>query len=237
MAQLVQDCPRCDTKLTTFDVLADKHTGIEHRWQNWYEVFCVCRHCGTGTIFVVANRGIPERDQLDKHGGPAKYPTSISDLVRVESYVSTKDEAGVTAPEHLPPAIKAAFEEGATCHAVKCPNAAGTMFRLCVDLATQPLLPKEDEDGLSYKTRRDLGLRLPWLFDHKKLPEDLRELSSCIHQDGNDGAHKGTLTEEETEDLLDFATALLERMFTEPERLKAAKLRRDERRKPKDAAA
>jgi hypothetical protein len=53
------------------------------------------------------------------------------------------------------------------------------------------------------KQRRDLGLRLPWLFDNGLLPADLRELAHCIKEEGNDGAHAGTLAKEDAEDLLD----------------------------------
>lgn len=103
---------------------------------------------------------------------------------------------------------------------------------MCVDIASRSLLPEGDENGLNAKIRRSLGLRLDWLFKHGKLPAALAELSTCIKDDGNDGAHAGTLTKEDAEDLLDFTQALLERMYTEPERLRLAKARRDERRKP-----
>jgi hypothetical protein len=95
------------------------------------------------------------------------------------------------------------------------------------------MLPEGEVPDLPKKVRRDLGLRLPWLFDNNKLPADLRELSSAIREDGNDGAHQGTLTKVEAEDLLDFTTALLERIFTEPMRLQIAKERREKRRNPK----
>jgi len=144
--------------------------------------------------------------------------------------VSQKDEAGVPPPEHVPLEIAAVFSEGATCLAVRCFNAAGTMFRLCIDLATRPLLPEGDGGGLNARVRRDLGLRLPWLFEHGLLPGELRELSTCIREDGNDGAHQGTLRKEDTADLLNFTTSLLERLYTEPERLRLAKERRDKRR-------
>jgi hypothetical protein len=96
------------------------------------------------------------------------------------------------------------------------------------------MLPQEETPGLNNRTRRDLGLRLPWLFEHGRLPFELRELSSCIREDGNDGTHQGTLTMQEAEDLLDFTTALLERLFTEPRRLEIAKERREKRRVPKE---
>jgi hypothetical protein len=59
----------------------------------------------------------------------------------------------------------------------------------------------------------------------------LRELASCVREDGNDGAHAGTLSKEDAEDLLDFTCALLERLITEPKRLELAEARRNERRK------
>ena len=116
--------------------------------------------------------------------------------------------------------------------AVKCFNAAATMFRLCIDLATRARLPAADENGLTPHIRRTLGLRLKWLFDHGRLDVGLQELSACIKEDGNDGAHQGTLGEKDAEDIQDFTTALLERLFTEPQRLILAKQRRDDRRTP-----
>ena len=106
------------------------------------------------------------------------------------------------------------------------------MFRLCVDRATKDLLPTTAEPGLNANVRGKLAFRLTWLFDNGKLPEGLRELSTSIREDGNDGAHDGahdgTLTAHDAADLLDFTTALLERLYTEPEKLKLAKARRDQ---------
>ena len=80
------------------------------------------------------------------------------------------------------------------------------------------------------KVKRSLGLRLQWLFEKGLLPVALQELSEAIKEDGNDGAHEGTLTKAEAEDLQDFTVALLERLYTEPERLRLARERRDARR-------
>ena len=114
---------------------------------------------------------------------------------------------------------------------VGCYNAAGTMFRLCVDFATNELLPDMGlPGGPNSKQRRELGHRLQWLFDNGLLPEQLHGLASCVKEDGNDGAHRGSLTKEDAEDLIDFATALLERLYTEPKRLQLAEQRRTARR-------
>ncbi len=104
------------------------------------------------------------------------------------------------------------------------------MFRKCLDLATRPLLPEGEITGLNSRVRRDLGLRLPWLFENGKLPPDLKTLAECIREDGNDAAHSGALTKDDALDLMEFAEAVLERLFTEPEKLRQAEIRRVARR-------
>jgi hypothetical protein len=233
MAEILTDCPRCGAGKATFDVLGSnslpKKPGSD--WQERYEAFSACRHCFRSTVFLLtlkeySAKGIFVNDGLTKHGG------SLNHLFDVNGYLSLKDEVGVAPPEHLSPELDAAFREGASCLAIKCFNAAGTMFRLCVDFATQDLLPPEGENGgPNAKQRRDLGLRLQWLFEARKLPEELHELAQCIKEDGNDGAHRGTLTEADAGDLLDFTIHLLERRYTLPKRIELASVRRGERKR------
>ncbi|MDB5934122.1 MAG: hypothetical protein JWQ01_1466 [Massilia sp.] len=230
MSQLVEDCPRCNAKRIAFEVLAYTYVRQNYGWQNEYELFCVCGHCNLSTIFVIAMKEEATERALKNSGGLAGFQGGINKLVHSKGYISVKDRAAMPAPEHLPANILAAFNEGAKCMAIGCFNAAGTMFRLCVDMTTKDKLPEGEPAGLNHRTRRDLGLRLPWLIDNGYLPEDLRDLSHCIKEDGNDGAHQGTLSEADALDLLDFTEALLKRVYTEPERLRLAKERREQRR-------
>ncbi|MDO9273399.1 MAG: DUF4145 domain-containing protein [Rugosibacter sp.] len=229
MAELVANCPRCASRHITFDITAAKVYRIDYDWQNWYEAFGICRNCGRTTIFILSESRAGDYAYVHKTG-LVKIEKSLNNFVDIKGHISLKDSASVSPPEFLPKEIDAVFREGATCLAVGCYNAAGTMFRLCVDLATRSMLPSEEVAGLSAKIRRDLGLRLPWLFETGRLPDFLRDLSSCIKEDGNDGAHAGTLTEADADDLLDFTSVLLERIYTEPEMLRLAKERRDARR-------
>lgn len=231
MAELVANCPRCGSKKITFDVTQEHFIRRRFDWQHWYETFCICRHCKRSTTFVLSQNVNSDQDIVHKNG-LLKLTGAINRYMDIESFISLKDAAEIEPPEHLPEEITAAFTEGAKCLAISCHNAAATMFRLCVDIATRQMLPEADEQGLNAKIRRNLGLRLPWLFDTGRLPEALRDLSSCVKENGNDGAHEGTLSKEDADDLLDFTTALLERMYTEPERLRLAKVRRDARRNP-----
>ena len=232
MSELVVNCPRCRANRMTFDLVSEHFISMLYGWQRRYEAFCICRECSRPTIFLLHQKEARAEDILRKTG-LSELPMSVNRVMDVISYVSLKDMASAAPPKHLPDELDAAFREAATCVAVQCPNAAGTMFRLCIDLATRSLLPKEQAPGLNARVRRDLGLRLPWLFDNGRLSEDLRDLSTSIQQDGNDGAHAGTLKMEDAEDLRDFAIALLERMYTEPEKLRLAMERRARRRAPK----
>lgn len=229
MSELVADCPRCGSHQITFDLKEENLTDTKYGWQQIYEAFCVCRRCKKATIFVLSQNGQGAKELVQRNG-LSKQTVAINRLMNIEGIVSKKDDASVAPPENLPANIEAAFREAATCQAVACYNAAATMYRLCVDLATKELLPKAEVPNLNSKTRRDLGLRLPWLFGNNILPDALHELSSCIKEDGNDGAHAGTLTKMEAEDLLDFTSALLTRLYTEPEQLRLATLRRATRR-------
>lgn len=229
MPQLVVDCPRCDAKRMSFNVLSAVVVGQNYNWQHIWEAFCVCRHCHRGTIFVLVQQQI-DQAMLEPVKKLLNIDGAVNDFARPDRFVNISDNAAIEAPEFLPEDVLAAFNEGAKCMAVGCYNAAGTMFRLCIDHTSRDKLPAGNDNGLNHKVRRDLGLRLPWLFDNGLLPEDLRELSSSVREDGNDGAHQGTLTKHDALDLLDFSTALVTRIYTEPERVRLAKERRDARR-------
>lgn len=215
----------------TFDLLAAQVVATEYGWQQIYEAFGVCRRCKRTTVHVLADS--PNKDYNHLHRvGLFGLQEAVNNYVTLHGFISLKDRATVASPDHVPDDIAEVFAEGATCLAVGCYNAAGTMFRLCVDLATKALLPTEEVEGLGGRTRRDLGLRLPWLFANGKLPPTLAELSTCVREDGNDAAHAGNLQKEDAEDLLDFTTALLERLYTEPAQLRLAGERRLSRRRP-----
>jgi hypothetical protein len=232
MAILITDCPRCPANHVTFDVLSSKQVDVRYGWQRWFETFCICRHCHSSTVFVLS-ASTRAHIEFFNNKKPEQVNGSLNDYMEIEGFISIKDRIRFAPPDHIPPEIAAAFNEGATCISVECWNAAGTMFRLCVDLATKPMLPPDGTPGIKRRDRRDLGLRLPWLFKNGRLDPGIEPLSTCIREDGNDGAHMGALNKEDAEDLHDFTTALLERIYTEPERLKLAERRRDARRQPK----
>ncbi|MDX2204986.1 MAG: DUF4145 domain-containing protein [Hyphomicrobiaceae bacterium] len=224
----------------TFDVKGHIFVKQEYGWKNWYETFCVCRRCERTTIFVLTQSLAGHQQYYILSDAISKNPdmllsvdNSLNKLFDVDRYISLRDESVLTAPDHLPSELEKVFREGAGCYSIGAYNAAATMFRLCLDLASRPLLPDPAAQGVSqpnHRERRDLGLRLPWLFKHGLIPRDLEDLASCVREEGNDGAHVGNLSKHELDDLVDFVTSFLERLVTEPKKLELAKQRRTARR-------
>lgn len=228
MTTVVADCPRCGANATTFDVHTSIQSGSRYGWQRLFEHHCICRHCHRSSLLIGEQRD-PRRDVSAED---LPRVNSLNDIIDITGYISLKNENSETAPDNCPADIAAAFNEGAACFSINCFNAAAAMFRLCLDLSTRPLLPEGDVEGLTRKVRRDLGLRLPWLFQNHRLPNDLEPLSHCIREDGNDGAHAGLIGKDDAADALDFTREFLRRLYTEPGRIAAAAARRDARRNP-----
>lgn len=225
---LAGDCPRCAHRAVTFAVFASKIVDVDLLL---HEAFCVCRHCfmPSTALLQATSYSVAEIEALGD--------VYINRTYEFQRWVFTPPNVR-SCPDHVPLEIQRIFMEGATCSAVGCWDAAGTMFRKVLDNVTRPLvplgaesLPKEDPGAISRQQYRNLGLRLPWLFDRGLLPAALRELSTCVQQDGNDAAHAlAGITEDEATDLADFTTLILEALYTVPGRIEENKRRREERR-------
>ena len=136
MAEIVANCPRCHAQKITFDITQAHITGVEYGWQQWYEAFCICRHCRRATIFVLSE-SVDGNYKLVHEKGLLSFAGAVNRYVDIERFISLKDTAATEPPEHLPENVERIFREGATCLAVNCNNAAGTMFRLCIDILSQ----------------------------------------------------------------------------------------------------
>ena len=139
MTELVDDCPRCGAQKMTFDVKEDT---LVHFLEDflYYEAFCVCRDCRKATVFELKS-AVPAR-----RGYTHPRPTEGGSY-EAQGYISVANHNTTLPPKHCPPEIDNAFQEGAKCMAVGCYNAAGAMFRLCLDLATKKLASSSKDSG------------------------------------------------------------------------------------------
>lgn len=231
LSEIVGDCPRCGASNTTFDITSDVYTGMEYDWQTQHELFAVCRNCKRPTIYKARLTNIQMSPNMRKHEIVTSVKGSVSAFISLVRPVTLRDSEPAAPPEMVPDAIANVFREGASSYAGACYNAAGAMFRLSLDMVTKGLLPEHDNPPTpNQRQRKVLFDRLAWLFETGRLPRDLQAIADCVRDDGNDGAHDGTLTKEDAEDLLDFTVALLERVYTEPGRIEEATRRRIARR-------
>ncbi|MBP7434433.1 DUF4145 domain-containing protein [bacterium] len=229
MTELIANCPRCRVQKITFDLKSAIVIDFRHEWQNWYEAFCVCRNCKKSTVFVLSESVRGNYQELH-HIGLLSIKLSANNYVDVEGFINTSNYISVFSPDHVPEEERKIFLEGSCSFSVGCYNASAAMFRLCLDILSKKKLKKYDESILSNNVKQKLSYRLNWLFEQKVLPADLKDMSECIREDGNDGAHTGNIKKEEAEDLMDFTRILLEKVYTEPRKVEIAKERRDERR-------
>ena len=195
-----------------------------------FEAFAICRQCKRGTTFVIRERDTHPEPRLFENRSPPDLKDALNNFFYVEKFISLKDQATAAPPEHVPANIANVFEKAQPAYASNAGMRPGPCFGCVLTLLLDRCCRRRTCAGLESKTRHNLGLRLPWLFANGKLPPDLRELSTAVREDGNDGAHQGTLMKTDAEDLLDFTAALLKRLFTEPKQLELAKERREARR-------
>lgn len=233
MAFLAADCPRCGTKKIQFLVIgACKSLEIRNSLHGnsngcYYDVQCACYECKRSTLFRA--RQPLNQDTLEGiDWRNAQF--GLKDVATIMGPITPADIAIESPPEFLPDHIEQAYNEGSKCLAIGCFNASATMYRLCLDFATKSMLPPEGEEP-NNRIRRSLGLRIEWLLNNGTLPEALRDLAECVKDDGNDGAHEGILDEKSALDLRDFSYLLLDRIYTEVERIAQAKRRREQRHK------
>jgi len=220
---LVADCPRCGAKKMTFDLFASV-PGLEPMC----EAFCQCRRCFRSTIFLVTNdRAINRSHQHQDLVNALKYAPGEVQVIRPLSLADVLTELP---PLHVPEDISSIFVEASRCLAIGCMNAAGTMCRLCLDLATKRRMADLDLESPNKWTQEKLGPRLAWLFEHKALPASMKGLADCIKEDGNDGAHEGTLGAAEAGDLHDFTRQLLVHLYSNDGQIREAESRRMARR-------
>ena len=107
----------------------------------------VCdRHCSRATTFVIAQKN-PDDSRTLEENPPETIDRNINAFFDLEGYISLKDEGTTEPPDHVPPDLAKIFEEATKCVAVQCWNAAGAMFRLYLDMATEPLLPEGEVAG------------------------------------------------------------------------------------------
>ncbi|MDA4962650.1 DUF4145 domain-containing protein [Acinetobacter baumannii] len=241
----VFDCPVCNVKHTTFDVKGWGNPVKGPNEELLFQLFSVCRACKMATcITATVNEAYVKSFSLNL----GMRSNEENPVIPIMQKILTEQERDLRmffsqfrfipvipskalAPEHLPPDLEKIFNEASKCLAIGCFNASAAMFRLCLDIITKHIVKENESLQPTRDDKKSIHNRLTWIFNNKILNAGLEELSRCIKDDGNDGAHDGNIGKEEADDLFDFTYELLEQVYTQPERIRLATTRRLERRK------
>ncbi len=238
MSSFVFDCPCCSAKNSTFDVNGAQPKPSMPSFVIW-SILATCRACKNSCCitakinhqtFIYLQSTFPDdKSRIDRTRAFLNRDSDLNAYFENFLYSPVLPNAEMP-PEHLPKEIESIFKEAAKCYSIGCFNAAGAMFRLCLDITTKQIVNLNLHLNPSANDNKTIHNRLVWIFSNKIIANDLEELSRCIKDDGNDAAHDGNIGMDEANDLLDFTYELLERVYTQPERIKLAKIRRTERR-------
>ncbi|HFG6988898.1 DUF4145 domain-containing protein [Acinetobacter baumannii] len=243
MSTFVFDCPSCLAKNSTFNVKS-YNSSLKNEYKIW-QLFSICRAC-TSAIIITADvqQNVHYDIQRQSHSHSQKH---LYIFHKLSDYINADDshlnlyfhrfryspilKTHLAPPELLPKNIEDIFVEASKCLSIGCFNASAAMFRLCLDVVTKDIIEENESLQPTKENKKTIHNRLSWIFEKNILHKNLEELSRCIKDDGNDGAHDGNIGKEEADDLFDFTYELLEQVYTQPERIRLAQARRLERRK------
>ena len=232
MSTIVSDCPRCATRQVTFTVRANVLLKTNHDPVQLSEALCecaVCKRCSTAVLARRRYRYI-EATQIARNDALWGRDNELSALEGDLSNAlkSIRFVAGPPRPRSVPDAVpdrlKQVQAEANQCLAMECWNAAGALYCAVLDLVTAEAL-SGTRGWRANKANRQLWTRLAYLFDHDYLPRDLRLLADCVPRD-REGFWFNAV---DAADLSDFATELLHRKYSQPDRIRRALARREER--------
>lgn len=126
----------------------------------------------------------------------------------------------VTAPEHISAAVRRCFLQAGEAALRNHFDAAGSMYRKSIDLAT-----KELDINLAGKL---LFQRINALHAAGKLTDDLKEWAHQVRLDGNDATHEEEeLTVDDIKTLASFSELFLTYTFTLPRKIAVLKATED----------
>lgn len=124
---------------------------------------------------------------------------------------------------HIPSRIAGLFREANECRQMTWYEAAGSMYRKTLDVATKHIFT-HDPRLADKNPANALRSRIKAMGELGILDHDIVELADIVALDGNDAVHdEDPYTKEEAEALEDLTFDLLDRLFVRPAKIAAVK--------------
>jgi hypothetical protein len=225
------DCPYCMTKSAGFQAVGSfRRTATTRRrgagqqaervYEDWFMMSCGnCRKC----IVAHYNYQRVSEFKLDNimhaHGSMAQFGYSLGGYV--------PKIAVIEEPDFLPERVAIPFRQAVSNVSASNWDAAGTMARKTLEVATKDLCrnkvaDEEMQEKLIKKTW--LKGRIARLFDLGILTRDLADLAGLIKDEGDEAAHEEEpYSENEARELVGYAQVLLTYVYSIPGMVKAVR--------------
>lgn len=203
MASIVTDCPHCPATRAAFTVEYSKQEPL--RGGPRFNVFARCPACGNGLGASVYS---------DDYLNPVEYQGNLvegrNDGFLVEYAYPSRQK--LSSPENVPERVDRSFLEGVQSLRDGRFNAAGVMFRRCLDIG----LNSFEEAG-----RGNLKQRIDALAAAGKITAELQTLAHRVRIAGNEAAHDDDdFTQDQATQLHEFTSLFLTYVFTLPAKVR-----------------
>ena len=215
MAIVVLDCPHCDARKMTFQVIAQHRVGevadhVSHKFNVEHAVACVCSGCQGGVFLHV----LCDNQGLDLNG-----PKNLDALIkkRLGKYPAARRKREL---DHLPENIGEFYDQAEDNVRRGNWDAAGLMARKTVETALAAIDPESAE--------LKLYDRIDAVAKAGQITKDLGVWAHQVRIGGNEAGHEEeTYDRVEATELVRFAELFLLYVFTLPGMLEDRKSRRD----------
>ncbi|WP_418460384.1 DUF4145 domain-containing protein [Brucella intermedia] len=181
-----------------------------------WEVAGACANCKQVSVYALRINStgiIPSSFSDNLENDETRLAKTPVRIATVPAYVS----------EHVPARIAGLFREANECRQMTWYEAAGSMYRKTLDVATKHIFT-HDPRLTDKKPANALRSRIKAMGEMGILERDIVELADIVALDGNDAVHdEDPYTKEEAEALEDLTFDLLDRLFVRPAKIAAVK--------------
>jgi hypothetical protein len=227
MTLFVGDCRRCGAQRMSFEVYGvstiNEADEIRDAGYSYYErtieLACRCHECRKTIVFVLDALNRDQRRLPKQSFDTNESPTKLG-YTEIFAFPPKKT---LPTPAHTPNPAASFYEQGASAMANGLYDAAGAMFRKCLESVTRSDKLLEEfvpENQRAEFRKKWLKARIKVLKELHAIPPALASLVDVIKDEGDEAVHEDELYDKESAEALQrFTATFLEQTFTIPEQI------------------
>ena len=227
MPSIILECPHCGAEKIGFNIVYDRIAILPQVQPpaRFVRSTLVCAGCDE---MVVGSFHLPMGVRATENPAGLHVDPQQLGWILANVYPSPSPSK---CPEHTPDNLKRIFVQAANALKRGDPDASGAMSWKVVDVSTQTLLGEKSKDYVN------IYQRIEALAAKGALTSDLKDWAHAVRLGGADAAHDlDPFTQEEADELLDFAELYLIYVYSLPGRLTERRARAEAEKAKKPPA-